>query len=59
MKFIKSNEAVKRSNSENCSVLEYPLDDQNVDLALAEIIGRYPEKVKNWCMYWKVLAVYV
>ena len=43
-KFIKSTEAVIKANSKNCSVSEYPIGDKDIDLAVAVITSRYPEK---------------
>lgn len=44
MKMIKSIDAVKGSNSEKCKTIEYSFGDKDIDLGLAIITGRYPEK---------------
>ena len=43
MKIIKSNEAIKGSNSDKCKTIEYSFGDKDIDLGLATITGRYPE----------------
>ncbi|MBD9115398.1 hypothetical protein EGP95_06455 [bacterium] len=43
MKIIKSGNAIKGANSDKCKTLEYPFDDQEIDLGVAEITGRYPD----------------
>jgi len=44
MKFLKFENSVKYVKGETCEVLEYPLDDKDINCAVAEINGRYPEK---------------
>ena len=44
MKIIKSNDAFKKNNSENCEVIEYSFNDKDIDLGVATITSRYPEK---------------
>lgn len=44
IKIIKSIEAVKSSNSDKCKTIEYSFGDKDIDLGLAIITGRYPEK---------------
>lgn len=48
MKNVSSREAKKFNNSPACSVFEYTLGDSAIDMARAEIHGRYPEK--GWAM---------
>ncbi len=43
MKIVKQNQAEKFKNSEKCEVLEYGLEDKDINLATAKISGRYPE----------------
>lgn len=44
MKIVKLNDAEKFNNSDTCKVLEYPLNDTDINCALAVITGRYPNK---------------
>ncbi len=44
MKIVKFNDAEKFNNSNTCEVLEYPLNDSDINCATAVITGRYPEK---------------
>ena len=44
MKVIKFEDAEKGKNSEKCKTLEYSFGDKDIDLGIAEIIGRYPEE---------------
>ncbi len=41
---IKKEERLKIQNSEECSVFEYPFDDQDIELSCAKIDGRYPKE---------------
>ena len=43
MKIIKCEEVNTGTNSEKCRVTEYPFGDSDIDLALATIVGRYPD----------------
>ena len=43
MKIIKNNNTVKGANSNNCKTLEYSFNDNDIDLGIATITGRYPE----------------
>ena len=43
MKIIKSEEAIKGSNSDKCLILEYSFGDKDIDLGVATITARYPE----------------
>ncbi len=43
MKVIKYNDAVKGSNSDKCKTIEYSFEDNDIDLGIAVITGRYPE----------------
>ena len=44
MKLIKFEKAEKFKNGENCEVLEYPLNDIDINISTAVLSGRYPEK---------------
>lgn len=44
MKIIKFNEAEKGANSDKCKTLEYSFGDNDIDLGVAIITGRYPEE---------------
>ena len=43
MQVIKYNDAIKGANSDKCKTLEYSFDDEDIDLEIATITGRYPE----------------
>ncbi len=43
MKVIKSNVAIKNSNSNKCKTIEYSFNDNELDLGLATITGRYQD----------------
>lgn len=43
MKIVKESQAQKFQNSEKCMVLEYPLEDKDINMATATIKGRYPD----------------
>jgi len=42
-KVIKRKDTVQYKNSSNCIAYEYPSDDKNMNVALVEIDGRYPD----------------
>lgn len=44
MKIVKLEEANKFENSERCKGIEYQLNDKDINFAIAEINGRYPDK---------------
>lgn len=44
MQIIKNNNARKSANSDKCKTLEYSFNDKDIDLGIATITGRYPEK---------------
>ena len=44
MKVIKYNNALKGKNSDKCKTLEYSFMDKDIDLGIATISGRYPDK---------------
>jgi len=43
MKVIYRNQAKEYSNSENCSGFEFDLGDKNLDGAVVNVSGRYPD----------------
>lgn len=43
MKVAFKNQAKQKIHSNMCSVIEYPLHDAMLDVAIATIAGRYPE----------------
>lgn len=43
MKHIKLKDAISRSNSDSCIVNEYPLEENDLDIVVATITGRYPD----------------
>lgn len=45
---IKNDDAIKCVNSDKCETLEYSLKDKDIDLCVALITGRYPEK--DYCL---------
>lgn len=44
MEIIKKTDSVKMSNSNVCEVSEYSFKNKNMDLGVATLTGRYPEK---------------
>lgn len=44
MKVIQKEKAEKGSHSKNCKTIEYSFQDPDMDLGVAIISGRYPEK---------------
>ncbi len=44
MKIIKYDNALKGNNSDKCKTLEYSFNDKEMDLGVATINGRYPDK---------------
>jgi mannose-6-phosphate isomerase-like protein (cupin superfamily) len=52
MKIIKKTQTSIHKNSENCTAIEYPLGDKDINIAIIELNGRYPTKgrvVNNKC----------
>lgn len=39
---IKSSERIKNENSLDCTVYEYPFEDEDINMAAVELTGRYP-----------------
>ena len=44
MEIIKYDNALKGKNSDKCKTLEYSFNDKGIDLGIATITGRYPDK---------------
>lgn len=44
MKFVSKNDALILKNSPTCSIFEYTIGNENINFAVAEISGRYPER---------------
>ena len=44
MKFIHKNQTEKFKNSEHCIAIEYPLGDKDINGAIVELTGRYPDR---------------
>jgi len=44
MKFINKKETEKFKNSNVCTAIEYPLEDKDINGAIIELSGRYPDK---------------
>jgi quercetin dioxygenase-like cupin family protein len=44
MKHITKTQAIERKNSDICTVIEYPSGNQDLDFAIVNISGKYPEK---------------
>lgn len=37
------NQTIEHKNSENCVVNEYPIEDKEINFAIADVSSRYPE----------------
>ena len=44
MKITLKHQAIQKTFGSDCSVVEYPLNDDMLDIAIATISGRYPDK---------------
>ena len=44
MEYVKYESAVAHENSPNCKVYEYVMKNTDMNIGVAEIIGRYPEE---------------
>jgi hypothetical protein len=44
MKITLKHQAIQKTFGSVCSVVEYPLNDDMLDIAIATISGRYPDK---------------
>ncbi len=52
MKIVKKEDTIKFKNSEKCLEWLYPHKDDDIDISVAEISGRYPDK--DYCVNLKV-----
>ena len=43
MKILRKSDAVEYKNSEQCTALEYPLGDKDINGTIVTVTGRYPE----------------
>ncbi len=48
MKIIKLDEATEKSNSEKCKITDYSFGDNQLNLVVTTITGRYPES--GYCL---------
>ena len=44
MKIIRKNQIVRFEHGAACAALEYPVNDSDINVAIIELNGRYPEK---------------
>ena len=44
MKVVKKTETNRHQNCDHCAAIEYPLGDKDINLAVIELTGRYPER---------------
>jgi mannose-6-phosphate isomerase-like protein (cupin superfamily) len=44
MKIIHKNQTEKFKNGDNCTAIEYPMEDKDINGAIVELTGRYPTK---------------
>lgn len=44
MEITRKEETKKFKNSEVCTAIEYPMDDKDINGAVIELNGRYPDK---------------
>ncbi len=44
MKISLRHQAVEKANSSTCAVIEYPLNHEMLDMAIAKVSGRYPDE---------------
>lgn len=44
MKIVKKNQALKHHNSDNCFAYEYEMAEKDINGAVIDLSGRYPEK---------------
>jgi len=43
MKIVRQSEAQTHKNSDRCTAIEYPIGDQDINGAVIELNGRYPD----------------
>lgn len=44
MKIVHKNETKEFKNSDQCTAIEYPMQDKDINAAIGKITGRYPDK---------------
>lgn len=44
MKIVRQNQANRFENSPSCTAIEYSLDDKDMNMAIVELDGRYPNE---------------
>lgn len=44
MEYVKLQDAIKHENSSQCTVLEYVMQNNQINIGVAEIEGRYPDE---------------
>ena len=49
MKFISAAKSTQRQSNDHCTITEFPMNDNDLNFAIADLAGRYPEsgRVKN------------
>ena len=56
MKIIRKDQTETFKNGNNCIAIEYPSDDKDINGAIIELTGRYPDKGKSVNLKSKELA---
>jgi mannose-6-phosphate isomerase-like protein (cupin superfamily) len=56
MKIVYKNQTKKFKNSEVCTALEYPMEDKDINGAVIELAGRYPDKGRTVNLECKEMA---
>lgn len=56
MKIIHKNQTKIFKNSEVCTAIEYPMDDKDINGAVIELSGRYPDKGRTVNLKCKEMA---
>lgn len=56
MKIIRKNQTKVFKNSEACTAIEYPTGDKDINGAVIELAGRYPEKGRAMNLECKEMA---
>lgn len=44
MEYVAKQDAISHANSSNCIVHEYPMTNEEMNIGVAEITGRYPDQ---------------
>lgn len=50
MEIIRKDEGINGENSKSCKTIEYSFKNKDMDLGIATITGRYPEKENEYCV---------